>query len=299
MQIAQVSSYCLGDASSIVSHAMISGDGELFGALVDGHPVLVRFDRNPVELPPEIMLDSYTAAALSSDGMYLALGTNEALKIVEIASRTIRIATVEAIHHLVWHADEPTLVVGHQQNKLSFWNSSAECEGKINLPVPRSQRNWRVVFDGDENRVFAVSSFPTPNWLCVSSSTQCACKLRLPDESFMHDLIAWQQGVLGVLSDHAMRFTLVPYTTELKPQLVEPMLLETDITALAASPDTRWIAAGTVEGELWILDAETLKIVTRRSLFLPHPIHTLATCAADYVVAGSEDGYLKFIELFT
>lgn len=296
MKIAQIYPFTLGSTNAEVSSAMISKDGELFGALVGGHPVLLDFSGGKIELPAEVRTSHYRAAALSPDGQHLALGTDERLSIIVLSSDVVHAAFTDPVYHIVWGVGGEQLVVGHQRNKLSFWNSEAECANSLSLRVPRSQRNWLVSFSADGEHIFAASAFPDPNWLCASSNSQARSRLRLPPGKFIHGLIPWRDGVLGILSDHTARFELIAYKPNLKPQPVKPVLLKADVTALSACPEEHWLAAGTVDGELWILDAETLNI--KDQILLWHtPIRTVSA-SADYVVAGASDGKLKVVELF-
>jgi len=298
MQIARTYSFTLGSPDAEISSTTVSEDGELFGALVDGSPMLLDFNGRKIELPAKVHADHYEATALSPKGRYLALGTAARLSIVVLSSGEVHTAATDAIHHLVWDVKGEKLVVGHQKpSQLSFWNPEARCTGRFSLRVPRSQRNWIISFSADGEYIFAASAFPPPNWLCTSSTEQATSRLRLPMGKFMHGLIPWRDGVLGILSDHTASFELVAYTPDLTPQPVQPVPLKTDVTALSACPGKRWVAAGTVDGELWILDAETLSIDDR--ILLWHtPIRTLSACAADYVVVGASDGQLKVVELF-
>lgn len=297
MQITQIYPYTLGPSNAEISSAMISDDCKLVGALVDGHPVLQRLGDHQVDLSEEVRSRPYQAAALSPGGRYLALGEGRQLAIVTLESGVVHRAPSAAMHHLVWDINGERLIAGHRSSKLSFWNPEAECLNSFVLRAPRSQRNWLISLGINGKWVFSASSFPLPNWICASSEDRNESRLRLPAGTFVHGLIPWRDGVLGLLSDHAARFELVAYDYRLKPQPVQPVLLDSDVTALSAHPRKSWLALGTVNGELWILDTDTL-CISDKTLLWHAPIRTLSTCAANCVVAGANDGQLKLIELF-
>jgi WD40 repeat protein len=296
MQIVHVYTYRVGGSSDIVSDAMITEDAELFGALVNGHPVLTDFKGNAAALPAEVRTDVYTASALSPDGNYLALATSDALKIVNLVSGEVIEASTDPIYQLVWQDSGDIVVAAHQTRQVSRWTVTAKRSTAIRLRAPRSQRNWRVALSRDDQHIYAASSFPCPNWICVTSQTSHLSRHKLPAAYFVHGLTPWREGVLGMLSDHTARFELIPYQSDLSPLPVDPIGLKQDVTALGACPDENWIVLGTVNGEFLVLSAE-FELVARQILWHT-PVRALAVCADGYVVTGSNDGLLKLVELF-
>ncbi len=289
MQIGQVIWRDIGHKNVQLKNAMLSEDGETLGVLANGRAVLLSRGGETTALPKKVHIDTYIAAAMSLDGQRLALASPRRLQIVNLASGQVHSADVDKPYHLAWRPDGQELIVGHMGNRLSWWSPEAQSYHSISLPVHRSY--WQVVFAG--NDILAVSIDEVrPNWICACSSSSVTT-LQLPGDHFVTGWTACLGKAVVALSDNASLFELRVYSPLL--QLVKQSAVEAGITALAAGPGSDWLAAGTVNGDLWIMDARTFAVRCKQAL--PTTISTVAACGQNYVLAGTTDGHLAVVEL--
>jgi GTP:adenosylcobinamide-phosphate guanylyltransferase len=122
-------------------------------------------------------------------------------------------------------------------------------------------------------------------------------KLRLPPNRFIHGLSPCPEGIAVIRSDHTSSFEIIIYTPDLKVLPRPRGTYPKDLTAIATDLEEGWLLAGSVEGDLLLLDAESLRVVDQRNHLWHTPVYTLATCEMGYAVAGASDGRLMLIEL--
>lgn len=285
-----------GHRDACIDAAMISADGGVLGALVNGEPVLLDQDGTFLSLPAAVAGASWKAAALAPDGERLALASANQLLLFDLDTYESREHAVEEVQQLVWDPTGKSLGIGYKISALGFWDGEREQLEQRDLSLHR-HRGWRVAFAGHSPQLFGVSSFryPQPNLLCRFSSTGELLRYDLPTGRYVTGIAPRGDGVVVALSDHAGHYELLAVSGELQP--VKQQNYPADVTAMAAPSTQSWMAVGTVEGEVWLLDANTLNIVSRRMLWPAAPVRTLAACAEGYIVAGASDGQLALVEL--
>jgi WD40 repeat protein len=282
----------IGAYNAAVDSATIAADSETFAAITDGRPVLMQRDGQRMALPAEVYTEKYVSAALSADGLYLALASAQSLQIIDLSSGKVTRAPVGGFYHVAWRSDGQSLATSRANNTASFWNLRAECVDSISLPARK--QCWQVAFSQNGEQVFAVSIDLFPNWVCVHQQGKPVSKARLPDGRYVSALASWDEGFLVAMSDNASHFELAAYSPTL--QMVKQVKLRSPITVLATVPSKDWLAAGTVEGIVCILSTETLQVTDQRTLWTA-PVRTLAASEQDCVLAGANDGRLALIEL--
>ena len=296
MEIVQVYWCETGYPGACIDAAMISADGGLLGALVNGKPVLMDQEGQLLSLSSAFEDGRWTAAALSPDGQRVALASSSKIALFDLATGERTEHTVDEVHQLIWEPAGKRLGIGHTKSALSFWNVKEKKLEQMSLSL-RRHRWWRVSFSGNAPQLFAASSsaYPFSNWLYAISPAGDMARHELPKGRYVTGIAPWHDGVVVALSDHAGHCELLAFSSELQP--VKKVLCQVDVTVLDAPVGQPWLVSGTVDGTVWLLDAESLMIASTRMLW-PAPVRTLAACAEGYVVAGAHDGRLALVELY-
>lgn len=283
--------YTVGQPSAAVDSAMIADDSETFGAVVGGRVVLIHRDGRTVALPEPATAGKCASAALSADGQHLALAS-AGLRIIDLFSGDDFVGPADEVCNLAWRKDGKQVATSHARNLLNLWGTAAEHLGAI--PLPYRRKRWWVAFAALGEALFAASYDMAPNAICACPPSGLPSKVIVPGERWISGLVTWEDRVIAAASDGSSHFELTAYSPELA--VIKQASLDCAITTLAACPEAHLLVAGTVNGSLWLLDGETLRIVCERPVWTT-PVRTVAACAQDCIVAGASDGRLALLEV--
>lgn len=296
MEINQLRWLETGHPGARMDAAMIAADGSVLGGLVNGKPVLLEQDGALLNLPIALSANSWSAASLAPDGKQLALASVNQLCVVDLDTHALQEYTINEVQQLVWEPTGKGVGIGYKISAMGFWDVGQKVLKQRDLSL-RRHRGWQIAFSGDPPEFFGVSSYlyPQANLLCHFSFAEELPRCELPKGRYVTGIAPCGDGVVVSLSDHAGHYELLAVSDDLRP--LKQQVYHADVTAMAAPLAQPWIAVGTVEGEVWLLDANTLGIIDSRMLWPAAPIRTLAACAEGYIVAGASDGHLALLEL--
>jgi hypothetical protein len=181
----------------------------------------------------------------------------------------------------------------------------------VNSLELRGRKYWLPAYASSGDRLF-IASLDRPNLLYVASGGNPPAPLAiLPTGWGVSSLAAWQSGVLVGMHDHGGR--LLAYDLNSNSPAIDTFPVNEErenpfesaslgITALGVPAGESWLAIGTIAGHVWILDANSLRVIKQRPPLSDPPlwrapVRSMAASPQGFVVAGANDGKLALIEL--